>query len=120
MPKLLDFTSSNADQNPSFVVTSGMLAKDPFPAMFSLATCKGGQYNLAHSLHKEFEPKGVHCALVIVGGAVKDESEVTNARNIAEETWKVFKYPKHNGTFETILQDPAYLEHIKNREARSA
>jgi len=120
MPKLLDLRSSDASITPSFVVTSGMLAKDPFPAMFSLATCKGGQYNLARSLHKEFEPKGVHCALVIVGGSVKDESEVTNARNIAEETWKVFKKEKDDGKFETMILDPAYLEHVKNREKGSA
>ena len=120
MPKLLDLASSNTNTTPSFVTTSGMLAKDLFPAMFSLATCKGGQYNLVHSLHKEYEPKGVHFPLVVVGGAVKDESAVTNARNIAEETWKVFKQPKHGGTFETLLLDPAYLEHVKNREQRSA
>jgi hypothetical protein len=120
MPKLLDLTSSNTNTTPSFVTTSGMLAKDPFPAMFSLAACKGGQANLVHSLHKEFEPQGVHCPLIVVGGAVKDESAVTNARNIAEETWKVFKEPKHEGKFEVLLLDPAYLEHVKNRERRSA
>jgi short-subunit dehydrogenase len=119
MPKLVDVANSDAKTTPSFVVTSGMLAKDPFPAMFSLAACKGGQYNLTHSLHKEFEPKGVHCALVVVGGSVNDESAVTNARNIAEETWEVFQQPKHHGKFETMLLDPAYLEHVKNREKRS-
>ena len=120
MPKLLGLARSNTDTTPSFMTTSGMLAKDPFPAMFSLATCKEGQYSLVHSPHKEFEPKGVHCPLVVVGGAVKDVSVVTHARNIAEETWKVFKEPKHSGEFETLLLDPAYLEHVKNREQRSA
>ena len=119
MPKLLDLANPDAKTTPSFVVTSGMLAKDPFPAMFSLATCKGGQYNLAHSLHKEFEPKGVHCALIVVGGSVNDDSAVTNARNIAEETWTVFQQPKDDGKFETMILDPAYLEHVKNREKRS-
>lgn len=120
MPKLLHLASSNTNTTPSFATTSGMLAKDPFPAMFSLAACKAAQYNLAHSLHKEFEPQGVHCPLIVVGGSVKDESAVTNARNIAEETWKVFEEPKHEGKFETVLLDPAYLEHVKNRERRSA
>jgi len=64
-----------------------MLAKDPFPAMFSLAAGKAGQYSLVQSLHKEFEPKGVHCSLVIIGGSVSEDSKVTNPRNIGKETF---------------------------------
>ncbi|KAH0172303.1 NAD(P)-binding protein, partial [Aureobasidium melanogenum] len=67
MPKLIGTAELSDTKTPSFIVTSGMLAKDPFPAMFSLAACKAGQYNLVHSLHKEYESKGVHCALVVVG-----------------------------------------------------
>lgn len=97
-------------------MTSGMLAKDPFPAMFSLAACKAGQYNLVHSLHKEFEPKGVHCGVIIIAGTVSDASKVTNARNIAEETWTAFMQPKGTGKLEVVLEDPAFSEHVKNRE----
>lgn len=100
---------------PAFLVTSGLLYKDPFPALFSLATCKAGQYNLVHSLHKEFEPKGVHVASIVVGGRVADDSEVTNARNVAEEAWKLYS-AKGDGKLDVTMLDPAYLEHIKKRE----
>lgn len=118
MPQLLK-TASSDKYTPSLLVTSGMLAKDPAPAMFSLAACKAGQYNLTHSLHKEFEPKGVHCGVIVIGGKVADESKVTNARNIAEEAWKLFSQPKGSGKFEVVMEDPAYLEHVKNRERMS-
>lgn len=93
-----------------------MLAKEAYPAMFSLATCKAAQYSLVQSLHKEFEPKGVHCALGIIAGKVSDDSKVTNARNIANEIWMLFKQPRGEGKLEVMIEDPAYLEHIKNRE----
>lgn len=115
MPQLLKLAASDS-HSPSILVTSGMLAKDPFPAMFSLAACKAGQYSLVHSLHKEFEPKGVHCGLIVIGGTVSDKSKVTNARNIAEEAWKIFSQPKGKGNLETMMEDPDYLEHTKNRE----
>lgn len=104
---------------PAFLCTSGMLYKDPFPAMFSLAACKAAQYNLVHSLHKEYEPKGVHCGLIVVGGRVSDASKVTNARNCAEETWKLYDQPKGTGDLEVIMLDPDYLNHIKQREQQT-
>lgn len=113
MPKLLKVKDTH---KPAFLVTSGMLYKSPFPAMFSLAACKAAQYNMVHSLHKEFEPKGVACGLIVVGGRVSDESKVTNARNCAEETWKLFSQERGQGDLEVVMMDPAYLEHIKSRE----
>lgn len=114
VPRLLKATTS--DIAASLLVTSGMLAKDPFPAMFSLAACKAGQYSLVHSLHKAFEPKGVHCGLVIIGGTVSDDSQVTNARNIAQEIWQMFRQPQGEGSLELMLADPGYESHIRNRE----
>ena len=115
MPQLLDTAAKHTNATPSFLVTSGMLAKDPAPAMFSLAACKAAQYNLTTSLHKEFEPKGVHCSLIVIAGKVADESKVTNARNIAEKAWAMFSQPKGKSDVETVLMDPAYAEHVKNR-----
>lgn len=115
MPQLVK-VAEQGSHSPAFLVTSGLLYKDPFPALFSLASGKAAQYNLTHSLHKEFEPKGVHCSLIVVGGRVADESEVTNARNIAEEAWKLYSQPKGKGELEVVMLDPAYLEHIKKRE----
>lgn len=116
MPRLLQNASSNSNMNPSLVVTSGMLAKDPFPAMFSLAASKAGQHSLVHSLHKEYESKGVHCSLIVIGGFVSQESKVTNPRNIAQEAWKVLDVPRGDGKLETIMMDPAFEQHTKNRE----
>lgn len=87
--------------------------------MFSLATCKGGQYNLVHALHKEFEPKGVHCALIVVGGAVDEKAAVTNPKNIAQETWALFRQARGAGQLELMLRDPGFDEHVKTREKRS-
>lgn len=115
---MLQEAASTSSKTPSLIATSGMLAKDPFPAMFSLAACKAGQYSLLHLLHKEFESKGVHVGIVIIGGTVSDESKVTNARNIAEEIWKMSRVEQKKGELELMLSDPAYEEHVKNRETR--
>jgi hypothetical protein len=93
-----------------------MLAKDPYPAMFSLAASKAGQYSVVHSLHKQFEPEGVHCALIIIAGSVSDSSAGTNPRNIAQEAWKVYRQPKCAGSLEVVIDDPAFSDHVKNRE----
>lgn len=116
MPQLLQHKDSH---HPAFLVTSGMLAKDPFPQMFSLAACKAAQYSVVHSLHKEFGPKGVRCGLIVVGGRVSDESKVTNARNVAEETWQFYNQEKGKGGLEVEMLDPDYLNHIKQREQAS-
>lgn len=115
MPQLLDTAAKNESSTPSFLVTSGMLAKDPAPIRFSLALCKAGQYNLVTSLHKEFEPKGVHCTSIVIAGKVADEAKVTNARNIADKTWTVFSQPREKGDIEIVLMDPAFAEHVKQR-----
>lgn len=88
----------------------------PVSQMFSLAACKAAQYSVVHSLHKEFEPKGVHCGLIVVGGRVNDESKVTNARNVAEETWKLYDQQKGQGDLDVVMLDPDCLSHNKSRE----
>jgi len=115
IPKLQHAAALESKNVPSLVATSGLLAKDPSPKVFSLAACKGGQLNLLHSLHKEFEPQGVHVAAILIGGTVAKESEVTNPRNIAEEAFKIFETPKGKGEVEVLLKDPAFEEHVKMR-----
>ncbi|KPI38304.1 uncharacterized protein AB675_12075 [Cyphellophora attinorum] len=110
IPHMLQ-TATTCARSPALLVTSGLLATQPAPAMFSLAVCKSGQRSLVQSLHKEFETKGVHVGLITIGGSVSDSSKVTNARNIAEEAWKMFGAAKGQGQFEALMMDPAYLEH---------
>nr|POF08144.1 putative oxidoreductase [Quercus suber] len=116
MPKFLAAVGNISSMTPSLLVTSGMLAKDPFPAMFSLATCKAGQYSLIQSLHKQYEPQGVHCGVIFIGGTVSADAKVTNPRNIAEELWKMAAAEKGKGSVEVTLMDPEYAEHTENRE----
>ncbi|KAM3424473.1 hypothetical protein BST61_g6477 [Cercospora zeina] len=101
---------------PAFLVTSGGLYKNPFPQFFSLASCKAAQYNLVHSLHKEYGSKGVHCAAIVVEGKVSDDAKVTTARNVADKAWGLFEQPAP-GDLDATLQDPDYLEFIKKAEA---
>lgn len=74
---------------------------------------------MTHSLHKEFEPKGVHCSLLVVQGIVADESKVTNARNIAEEAWKLKDCPRGEGKLDVVMTDPDYVRRMKEREQSS-
>lgn len=85
------------------------------PQQFSLASCKAAQYNLLHSLHKEYGPKGVHCAALVVEGKVSEEAQVTTPKNIALEAWKLFEEPAP-GELDATIQDPDYLEWIKKVE----
>lgn len=82
---------------------------------FSLASCKAAQYNLLHSLHKEYGPKGVHCAALVVEGKVSEEAQVTTPKNIALEAWKLFEEPAP-GELDATIQDPDYLEWVEKVE----
>lgn len=87
----------------------------PKKLQFSLASCKAAQYNLLHSLHKEYGPKGVHCAALVVEGKVSEEAQVTTPKNIALEAWKLFEEPAP-GELDATIQDPDYLEWVKKVE----
>ncbi|KAK5135364.1 hypothetical protein LTR08_005306 [Meristemomyces frigidus] len=88
--------------------------------MFSLAACKAAQFSVLTSLHKEYEPQGVHCAIIPVGGRVSDEAEVTNAANVAEEMWKLYSQPKGQGQLCVEMLDPEYEKHVRSRETAVA
>ena len=76
--------------------------------MFSLASCKAAQYNLVNSMHKAYNMQGVHCALIVVAGIVKDSAKVTTPKHIAEETWKLFDQEKGKGDLDVEIKDPDY------------
>jgi hypothetical protein len=76
---------------------------------FSLASCKAAQYNLLHSLHKQYGPKGVHCAAIVVEGKVSEDAKVTTPRHIADEAWKLFEQ-KAPGDLDVTITDPDYEE----------
>lgn len=64
-----------------------------------------------HSLHKEFGPKGVHVAALVVEGKVSDDAKVTTARHIAEKAYEML-LQKAPGDLDVEIQDPDYLEFI--------
>lgn len=83
--------------------------------MFSRAAGKAGQYSLVQSLHKEFEPEGVHCSLVMIGGSVSKDPMATNPRNIGKEMFESFAKPQGKGKLEVVLQAD-WKNNVKSRE----
>lgn len=120
IPKLLDTAQRSSYHVPAFLVTSGGLYKNPFPNLFSLSAGKAGQYNFVHSMHKEYQQQGVHCALIVVEGVVSDDAKVTTARNIAEEAWKLYEQPKEKGDLDVHIVDPDYAEQMKGRNSEKS
>ena len=110
MPQLLKTASEDkyGSYKPSFLVTSGGLYKNPFPDRFSLATCKAAQYNMVHSFYKAFNHQGVHSALIVVQGQVKDSAKVTTPNHIAEEAWKLYDQERGKGDLDVNIIDPDY------------
>jgi len=85
---------------PTFLVTGGYLHNNPEPDMFSLSLNKAAQYNLAISLAKEFEPKGVHVGVVVVGGVVTPQEPYYNPKNISERYWRLYSQKRTEWTRE--------------------
>ncbi|KXS93504.1 hypothetical protein AC578_5471 [Pseudocercospora eumusae] len=112
LPQFEKLAAKDPDSKPTLLVTSGGLHKDPFPAFFSLANVKSAQYNLVHSLYKQYTPKNVHVAAIVVEGQVRDDAKVTTARHIAEEAWRLYEQPQGEGDLDVEIQDPDYLEFI--------
>lgn len=48
-----------------------------------------------------------------------DESQVTNARNIAEEAWRLRGYARGEGVLDVVMTDPEYVRKMKEREEAS-
>jgi hypothetical protein len=78
--------------NPSFLVTSGILHNDPVPILFSLSVVKAAQRTLTLSLQRAYPD--IHVALLLISGNVSFEEEVRNPANIAEELWKLYAQKK--------------------------
>jgi len=117
IPRLVELAAASPSTGkPAFIVTCGLLYEEPFPQLFSLSTCKAAQYNLVHSLYKEFGPKGVHCALVVIGGVVNDDAKVTTAAKIAEEAWGLYSQEEGKWSLSVTVLDPEYDEMVRGRE----
>lgn len=71
-------------------------------------------------MYKEYTGKGVHCALIVVGGKVSDEAKVCNKSNIAQETWKLYLQEKGKWDLDIEMLDPDYADHVKNRREEAS
>lgn len=75
---------------PAFLVTSGWLAYNPEPTLFAMGVCKAAQQNIIRNLNDQLTGRGVHCALAMVNGLVRSDSEATNPANIADQCWELY------------------------------
>lgn len=87
--------------NPSFLVTSGLLHDEPIPILFSLSIVKAAQRTLVLSLQRLYPD--IHVALLLIGGGVSFEEEVRNPANIAEDLWKLYAQEKSKWAVEVTL-----------------
>ncbi|KAL2074648.1 hypothetical protein VTL71DRAFT_8427 [Oculimacula yallundae] len=87
-----------ADQKPSFLVTSSLLWKQPYPPFFSLSMVKTSQRNLVQSLGLTFPD--VHCALLNVSGQVSEDDENMNPTLIAGKFYELYDQEKKSWTLD--------------------
>lgn len=79
------------DAHPSFLYSNGGLYNHPLADYFSLAMQKASQFSFMGSLNQVLAPQGVHVGGVDIQGLVDDKQPVLNARNIAENFWKLYE-----------------------------
>jgi hypothetical protein len=87
--------------NPSFLVTSGLLHDDPVPILFSLSIAKAAQRTLVLSLQRLYPD--IHVALLLIGGGVSFEEKERNPANIANELWKLYVQQQKEWAVEVTL-----------------
>jgi len=80
--------------HPTFLNSSSGVGNTPLPPLFSLCMQKAAQNNFLGSFAQVAGPKGVHIARVDINGVVRDEEPVLNAKNIAEQHWKLSRQGK--------------------------
>lgn len=93
-----------AEQKPSFLVTSSLLWKYPYPPFFSLSMVKSSQRTLVQCLGATFPD--VHCALLNVGGQVSEDDKVFNPTAIAEKFWELYDQEKEAWTLDLDVLGP--------------
>jgi len=72
---------------------------------------KAAQNNFLFSLGEVAGPKGIHVARVDINGVVADEEPVLNARNIAEQHWKLSQQDKKD--WQSVIEVGSMEDFIK-------
>ncbi|QYS98648.1 hypothetical protein H0G86_005817 [Trichoderma simmonsii] len=105
-PQLTVLAAEDSSAQPTLIVTSSHLPETPETNLVSLSMSKAAQKNFTRSLRLEFEPKGVHVALLSVAGYVLDQNQKLNAKNIAQEAWNLYNQPKGSWTEDVRIEEP--------------
>ncbi|KAL6804858.1 NAD(P)-binding protein [Trichoderma sp. SZMC 28013] len=105
-PQLTALAEEDSSAQPTLIVTSSHLPETPETNLVSLSMSKAAQKNFTRSLRLEFEPKGVHVALLSVAGYVLDQNQRLNAKNIAQEAWNLYNQPKGSWTEDVRIEEP--------------
>ncbi|KAK0124667.1 hypothetical protein ONS95_009613 [Cadophora gregata] len=92
------------EQKPSFLVTSSLLWKHPYPPFFSLSMVKASQRTLVQCLGLAFPD--VHCALLNVAGQVSEDDKVFNPTAISEKFWELYDQEKDAWTLDLDVLAP--------------
>ncbi|KAL6867080.1 NAD(P)-binding protein [Trichoderma novae-zelandiae] len=105
IPQLVALADKDASAQPTLIVTSSHLPETPETNLVSLSTSKAAQKNFTRSLRLEFEPKGVHVALLSVAGYVFDHNQFLNARYIASQAWELYAQPRGSWTEDVRIEE---------------
>ncbi|KAL7935112.1 NAD(P)-binding protein [Trichoderma chlorosporum] len=105
-PQLTELAAKDSSTQPTVIVTSSHLPEAPEINLVSLSMSKAAQKNFTRSLRLQFEPKGVHVALLSVAGYVLDNNQKLNAKNIAQEAWNLYSQPKGSWTEDIRIEEP--------------
>ncbi|TFA98186.1 hypothetical protein CCMA1212_010000 [Trichoderma ghanense] len=106
MPQLVALAERDASAQPTLIVTSSHLPEAPETDLVSLSVSKAAQKNFTRSLRMEFEPRGVHVALLSVAGYVFDHKKFLNARYIARQAWELYAQPRGSWTEDVRIEEP--------------
>ncbi|KAL7943423.1 NAD(P)-binding protein [Trichoderma barbatum] len=105
-PQLTALAAKDSSTQPTVIVTSSHLPETPEANLVSLSMSKAAQKNFTRSLRLEFEPKGVHVALLSVAGYVLEDNKQLNPRNIAQQAWNLYSQPKGSWTEDIRIEEP--------------
>jgi short-subunit dehydrogenase len=105
-PQLTALAAKDSSAQPTVIVTSSHLPETPETNLVSLSMSKAAQKNFTRSLRLEFEPKGVHVALLSVAGYVLENNQKLNPKNIAKEAWNLYSQPKGSWTEDIRIEEP--------------
>ncbi len=87
----------------TILFTGGGFAHEPNPNYVSLSASKAALLNYGHNLAQQYEPKGIHVAVVSVFGKVAPRT-IYDPDLIAEKYWELHTQPREKWEREVQIQ----------------